>query len=240
MNFLRIADYYSQIESDNLQEVIDTTDTYRTDAENKAQEELSSYLRQRYDIQRVMLPMTVFSGSNSYLLTQRTIYTIASVDYIYYAIPAPNYDPTVSYILKNRVLYLGSVYECVLASVTFLPTNTIYFKLIDLVANVLTNAPGSLPTDITNWALGDNRNPALVMYMVDMILYHLHARINPRNIPELRMIRYDGNSPQQNGGAIGWLKSVAKGFLMPDLPLLAPDQGNSIVWGSGTKQAHYY
>lgn len=61
-------------------------------------------------------------------------------------------------------------------------------------------------------ATGTDRNPVLVLYMADMVLYHIHSRIAPMNIPELRGIRYDA--------AIGWLKRVADGKLNPDLPLL--------------------
>lgn len=57
---------------------------------------------------------------------------------------------------------------------------------------------------------GSARHPALVMYATDMSLYHLHSAINPRNIPELRIDRYDQ--------AIAWLKMVAKGELDPGLP----------------------
>lgn len=56
----------------------------------------------------------------------------------------------------------------------------------------------------------EQRNPVVLMYMIDIILYHIHSNISPRNIPELRGIRYEA--------AITWLKMVAKGDLNPDLP----------------------
>jgi len=59
---------------------------------------------------------------------------------------------------------------------------------------------------------GTDRNALLVMYAVDMLLYHLHSRINPSQIPDLRMQRYEN--------AIEWLMAVAKGTLSPALPLL--------------------
>jgi hypothetical protein len=39
------------------------------------------------------------------------------------------------------------------------------------------------------WTVGDNRYPMFVELAMDMTLYNLHARINPRNIPELRIER---------------------------------------------------
>jgi phage gp36-like protein len=59
---------------------------------------------------------------------------------------------------------------------------------------------------------GASRNPLIIMYLVDIVLYHIHARISPRNVPEIRQIRYER--------AIDWLRDVAKGVLNPNLPPL--------------------
>lgn len=72
------------------------------------------------------------------------------------------------------------------------------------------------------WASTDtNRNALLVMYAVDMLLYHLHSRINPNQIPEIRAKRYDD--------AIEWLKAVTKGTLSPALPLRVDAENTSIA-----------
>lgn len=60
-------------------------------------------------------------------------------------------------------------------------------------------------------AVPDTRNPQIVMYLVDMVLYHLHSRQNPRNVPALRQDRYEQ--------VIDWLKTVRKGGLSCGLPL---------------------
>ena len=57
---------------------------------------------------------------------------------------------------------------------------------------------------------GNERDPLLVMYLVDMSIYHLHSNISPDNIPEIRYIRYKS--------AIDWLNKVATDKLSPDLP----------------------
>jgi hypothetical protein len=88
------------------------------------------------------------------------------------------------------------------------------------------------PDDITKWTKGDNRNSQIKMYLLDIILYHVHCRINPRNIPDLRKERYDGNGPMQLGGAIGWLKNVWAGKVSVKLPEFVPYVGNSISWGA--------
>lgn len=76
---------------------------------------------------------------------------------------------------------------------------------------------------------GEDRNALLVMYITDMLLYHIHSRTNPRQMPEIRAIRYDA--------AIDWLKAVAKAAISPDLPLLlTPDQGSKFRAGYETRR----
>lgn len=59
-------------------------------------------------------------------------------------------------------------------------------------------------------ATGTNRNRLLVMYCVDIMLYHIHSRINPRQIPEIRYVRYEA--------AKKWLEGLAKGTIVATLP----------------------
>ncbi|MDX1903780.1 MAG: phage protein Gp36 family protein [Thermonemataceae bacterium] len=62
------------------------------------------------------------------------------------------------------------------------------------------------------WASqAEERNALLVVYAVDILLYHLHSRINPNQIPDLRIKRYDD--------AIAYLKAIAKGSISIQLPL---------------------
>lgn len=75
-------------------------------------------------------------------------------------------------------------------------------------------------------ATGGDRNPLLVMYAVDILLYHIHSRINPRQIPELRFVRYEA--------AINWLKSVSKGLILPTLPLNEDPDGEGANDNAGT------
>lgn len=86
------------------------------------------------------------------------------------------------------------------------------------------------------WAMGDNRNQLIVQFMLDITLYHTAARVNPRNVPELWAIRYDGNTPYQTGGTIGLLKKINEGQMNLAVPELAPIQGQSIFWTSDARR----
>lgn len=82
---------------------------------------------------------------------------------------------------------------------------------------------------------GDNRHKVLVMFALDMTLYHLHSRVSPRNISQLRVDRYNR--------AIEWLQNVVNGALNPDLPFKKTDDGDdvsNIRYGSNDKFNHYY
>lgn len=78
---------------------------------------------------------------------------------------------------------------------------------------------------------GTARDPQLLNYIIDLTVYHLHSRIAPRNIPELRQTRYDN--------AIGWLKMCAMGDVTPKLEI-QPEAGRMIRFGGQVKNSNSY
>ncbi|HSW64967.1 MAG TPA: phage protein Gp36 family protein [Dissulfurispiraceae bacterium] len=79
-------------------------------------------------------------------------------------------------------------------------------------------------------ATGQARNQAVVMCFIDITLYHLHSRVSPRNVSQLRADRYKA--------AIEWLKMAAFGEIQPDLPLKTDERGhpdNRLKYGSNPK-----
>lgn len=85
---------------------------------------------------------------------------------------------------------------------------------------------------------GDARNADLVMYMVDMVLYHLHSRINPGQVPSTRDKRYSD--------ALDWLKKVGAGDWDAGFPLVGDadedgDDDNAVIQaGSETPRNPYF
>lgn len=140
-----------------------------------------------------------------------------------------------TYAVNDVVWYNDIVYTCIAESTGNLPTDTGYWT-----AGATYSFDGFYPENTTYWTKGDNRNQQIVMYLIDITLYHLHCRINPRNVPDIRAVRYDGMNALQTGGAIGWLKKVASGDVTADLPAILPVQGNSIRYGSVTKNTNTY
>lgn len=72
----------------------------------------------------------------------------------------------------------------------------------------------------------ERRNPAIVMYLVDIALYHLSASLPQKMGMEIRKERYER--------AIKWLEGVQAGKIVPDLPLPLDEDGNTLAVRSVT------
>ena len=88
-----------------------------------------------------------------------------------------------------------------------------------LIYEALVSTSAIPGADITQWQSEtwvniDNRSQQLVKVLIDLTLFHVHSRIAPRNIPDLRVKNYDA--------AIEWLMGCAHGKITPKLPLLQP------------------
>lgn len=145
----------------------------------------------------------------------------------YIKLPYPEYDNSATYAIGDEVWYNNYKYTCMQPVSGILPKNTSYWT-----QGSLYSVTGFYPENTTYWTQGDNRNQEIIQYLIDIVLYNIHCRINPRNVPDLRKERFDGNTAAQIGGAIGWLKNVASGKVFVDIPPILPEQGTSMVWGN--------
>jgi hypothetical protein len=149
---------------------------------------------------------------------------------LFYALtPKPEYSALVTYAIGDEIFYKDKTYTCVKACINILPTVSEFWG-----TGTSYSVTGFYPENTTYYTQGDNRNQLIVMRLIDITLYHLHSRINPRNIPDLRKDRYDGNRDAQTLGAIGWLKQVAAGKINADLPNIVPEQGLAMRYGTSS------
>ncbi|MBL6448566.1 DUF1320 family protein [Fulvivirga sp. 29W222] len=82
---------------------------------------------------------------------------------------------------------------------------------------------------------GSARNPTVVMYMIDMVVYRVFSRLSPGQIPQHINDKYSD--------ALLWLKMVSAGKLEPDLPKpLGESLGSkfNVKYGSERKRNPYY
>lgn len=131
--------------------------------------------------------------------------------------PDIEYHTEITYALNDKVTYKGNLYTAKGTTTGNLPTNGTYW---------------TAETDSYEWTLGDNRNQLIVRFLLDITLYHFMRSVPARAIPDHIKEAYNGNSAQETGGAIGWLKNVAKGMVNADLPeLVATTPNYSIMHG---------
>lgn len=138
----------------------------------------------------------------------------------HYYLDAPAWSKLTAYT-TGQIVKIGYSYFQALSN----NTNIDPFQFAT-VWNPITGLSGEIPETSTYWISGDSRSQHIVMRLIDITLYHLHSRINPRNIPEFRIARRDE--------AIQWLRDLTKGTVTPNLPLIEPEQGNNIEWGNLT------
>jgi hypothetical protein len=171
---------------------------------------------------------------------------------IFYAkYPQPLFDYNKQYAVGDQVYWNGHTYRCLTATLPLSQSGLLQFGKYESVP-LLNVAPDNVDngaqywfdngafvvpasTIITNdvyWAAADNRSQQLLTYIIDIALYHLHSRISPRNIPDLRVKRYDD--------ARAWLKAVARGEVTANLPAIQPASGSRIRYGGNIKNVNTY
>jgi hypothetical protein len=177
---------------------------------------------------------------------------IGKVGDLYFAkLPYPAFDYRNGvYAVGDNIAYKGRVYECKIGSRSISHGDAmaaLYYANLP-ATNIFPDDPklgaqywgtgtaytffGELPANTDYWTKGDNRSQQLVQTIIDIALYHIHSRIAPRNIPELRILRYQA--------AVEWLTKCNSGDISPNLPILPIQKANRIRWGGTTRTQNTY
>lgn len=175
----------------------------------------------------------------------------AQYELFYAKYPVPLFNIYSTYLVDDEVIWQNKKYKCKIQTQSISHDTAIQYHLYSNLPlqNVFPNDSVSgdrywtfvsdytVPanTDILDtdfWTNGDNRDQQMLLYFIDIALYHLHSRISPRNIPQLRIDRYHS--------AIDWLKMCGKGEVTPNLPLIQPKSGARIRFGGAIKNINSY
>jgi hypothetical protein len=173
----------------------------------------------QYQIYFVQYPFQTFDYTNTYVTGDQVFWK----DKIYTA------AFSTSMLSQNSALQYGSYQQLPLPNLAPDDVNALQRWGSGTDYSIAAN---TAITDTTKWTAGDNRSQQLVTYLVDMALYHVHSRIAPRNIPDLRVKAYDD--------AIRWLKMAGRGEITANIPLLKPTQGSRIRYGGNVKNVNSY
>jgi hypothetical protein len=96
---LRDSDYLRVIQSDNLAQIIESTQQTKLDVEQAAQAEMISYLSQRYKVNEIFTNTTEFDISATYYAKNLVEFTAAA------------FSTGTTYSSGVYVVYLGNVYK---------------------------------------------------------------------------------------------------------------------------------
>jgi hypothetical protein len=228
--FLVKYDFETSIKEDNLDEITELTDRILFDAIDEAVSEAAGYIRHRYDESKAFKLVQTYSKTATYAIDDRVFWSPTAYDAtaIYVSGDQISFDigtsPTV-----NEKIYIAN--QAVAAGETPLTNPSKWDLKADnntfYTCTAVTLA-GDLPTDTAKFTAGDNREPKLKTVVVDITLYNIHSRITPRDVPEIRSIRYDGGgNKDKSEHAISWLEKVQKGTITPDLDVKVDDNGDT-------------
>lgn len=172
-------------------------------------------------INAILVPEETFTPSNWTMLgPQYTMY--------YAQNPKPDWNYYTSYEIGDQVFFNNKTYTALVANSGSDPSlNSAVWG-----SGVTYSIAGSiLPTNTTKFTLGDNRNQQILGCLIDIVLYYLHARIAPMNVPEHRWGLYKD--------AIEFLKNVARGNDMNvSLERIQPNAGMRNTYGSSQTKSN--
>jgi len=89
-------------------------------------------------------------------------------------------------------------------------TYTHYSCILDTPVGATTSI-----TDTTYYVEGDTRDQKLLEVVMTIALFYVHKRLTPNNIPEFRIISYDGNGDDKIMSAIKWLTMIREHSIDP-------------------------
>jgi len=220
--FLKTSDYSSIIQTVDLTQITEGNDQNLYDSEVKAISRMRTKLVQRYMVDIELGVMDAFNAATHYRTRDRVLSgeTITHVNDFNRWVKTTAYE-TGDIVTDDN----GYVYTAIADSTNQVLTKTAYWSPM---VNVATS-------DTDYWTVGDNRYPMFVELAMDMTLYNLHARINPRNIPELRIDR--------NREALNQLDAWASGTDTAEVLNIntADSEGFSIRYGNSLdKQDNFF
>ena len=78
---------------------------------------------------------------------------------------------------------------------------------------------------------GATRDPLLIQFLIDEVLYNLHSTLPGNMVPDVRSERKEKLD--------AWLKGIRRGDIEPDWPTIDDDEntdlGNPVKWGGNKK-----
>lgn len=207
-NYITEADLEQAIKSEFLGQVTNGNLDMVADAVADAISLMKDYLNQRFDGNAIFAPITEWNETFAYRPASEKTY-IDSHGQIRLYTPIHEIQ---NHLVVNRCWKDGKLYRSLQPSI------------------------GQQPTQLNSafWVEDDYRDAKLRRMVVDMALFFLHRRINPRKIPDIRFDLYNQ--------AKEWLTLVKDREITPAIAnyFVPEDSVDYPRFGFNKKQNHYY
>lgn len=215
MSFLVRPDFYTSIQSTDLDIISSSDDNILNDAINTAEIFLKSYISDRYDVDAIFFSVLLYNYDVPYVTGNKIV------------LLADEFVSGRSYVVGNLVNdpATGFVYRAIQNGTNQPLSNSLYWTLFGenkAVYECISPATNKRPNETAYFTKRNSRNALIVRLMVDLVIYDIHSRLSPRNIPEHRVQRRDD--------VVKYLKDVAnpRSNINPDFPLKTMDEGTGL------------
>lgn len=232
MGLIIRTDFDQMIDQSDLTVILNSDEHILNEAIKSSTIEMIAYLGGRYDTDKIFFDVVEWTKTKSFALTDVVLL---------YAVAWSNKAYTINDIASDPTT--GNVFICIqtMTNNNKQPlTNSAYWTLIgsnNSLYKVKTINTGQNPNNATYFEKTDPRDYLIVRQLCDLVLYEIHSKINPRNIPEHRIQRRDD--------VIKFLRDCAdpRKNLFRNLPLInyGENKGFDISFGnSANVENHSY
>lgn len=229
MQFLEKQDFYTYVRSDTLDQITEMDDTLLDAAEGAALREVEGYLLPYYDSEAIIGQALPYDFNSSYVRGQRV------------TVVGGAFAPFSTFAEGDMVALSNVVYRSMVENNTSVPdASNPDWQLIGNLFSVyhviaFRAEAGVPPSNGAVWMEGDQRNPFMIMLVADITLYHIHSRINPRQVPELREVRY-----KEALEKLQLIKAGKIDLYLPIKEVSVSEQDLGLRYGSNARSQHGY
>jgi hypothetical protein len=235
--FLVKYDFNTLIDETNVDELTNSSDRLLDDAIDAAVEEVAGYIRHRYDEAIVFKVVQDFLLATTYAVDDRVFWSETA----WAAATVYTSGDLISFTDSN--IYQANDTTTAGESPTTTPSKWDLRAENNTFYTCILAGSGVLPSVTASFTAEDNRNAKIVQVTIDITLYNIHSKTSPRNIPDVRRVRYDGfGNKNDSENAIRYLEKVQKGDIMPDLTAITPNvqSGERFSYGASSNTAFKY
>lgn len=144
----------------------------------------------------------IISQCNNIAIAEASAYLATKYDVTKLFAPIQEYSTGSTYTIGDRIFKQD----------TSITATTEYDHYTCIASGATSGTP---ITDTTYFIKKDSRDAKLMEVIMSISLFYIHKRLSPQNIPDFRIIAYDGNGNKDIMSALKWLGLIKSGEISP-------------------------